>query len=319
MNDRNDKKRQLSSTSTVSDLDLSLNTSLDRSVVDKPPAKDKSKNKSSKKAKIDSKDSKMSDSLQQKIEEINKKLSNMLTKNDKDFIKGILIDTLEDMKDKIIGHVIHRVEILESEIFDKANEQIVLKKEIQDCKIKNNELKEENKNIKIEIDKEIATRKDHINNLEQYGRRNNIRVSGLDFDNKFESARETTEGIVSIINEKMKLDLSCYDIDIAHRLGKFEEKKIRPVIVKFVSRHTKYNVMHNTKKLKGTTLSFNEDLTKLNQQVLSSMRLKDKSTVVKAWSYDRKLYAKYKDETQEVITFSKFQTWLDMPWPKNKV
>lgn len=48
------------------------------------------------------------------------------------------------------------------------------------------------------------------------------RGSGLDFDNKFESVRVTTEGILSIINQKMKLDLFSYDIDIAHRLGKYK-------------------------------------------------------------------------------------------------
>ena len=116
----------------------------------------------------------------------------------------------------------------------------------------------------------------------------------------------------------MGLDLSMYDIDIAHRLGRYDENKIRPMIVKFVSRQTKYNVMRNTKHLRGTKLSVNEDLTRLNQQdfVLSSVRLKSKDKVVKAWSFEGKLYLKDKKDKTEVVTYSKYQMWLDLPWPK---
>ena len=111
-------------------------------------------------------------------------------------------------------------------------------------------------------------------NVEQYERRNNVRISGLDFDNKHETSQATKDGIIGIFNDVMGLDLSPYDIDIAHRLGKYDDKKIRPVIVKFVSRQTKYLVMQNANHLKGTKLSLNEDLTMMNQQVLASTRTK---------------------------------------------
>ena len=114
----------------------------------------------------------------------------------------------------------------------------------------------------------------------------------------------------------MGLEISAYDIDVAHRLGNYQDQKIRPVIVKFVSRQTKFNVMKNTKKLKGTTLSVNEDLTNLNHKVLSSMRLKDKTKVVKAWSYEGKLFFKNKEDKTAVVTYPDYQAWLDLPWPK---
>ena len=136
------------------------------------------------------------------------------------------------------------------------------------------------------ISEEETERKYATNDLEQYGRRNNIRISGLNFDNKLESSQETTEGIASILSENLNLNISAYDIDIAHRLGKFEENKIRPVIIKFVQRQVKVNVMRNTKRLKGTPYSINEDLTKMNQKVLSAVRLLAKDKVEKGWSYE---------------------------------
>ena len=260
----------------------------------------------------------MASSLEKKIEEINAKLSDMLTKKDKGFIKSILADTLEELKDKIIGSVLLRVEKLEGDVHETIIGQSKLKKEIEECKTKNTALQDENTKLKNEIKSETESRKEQINSLEQYGRRNNIRVSGLDFDSKYEDAHATSSGIITLFNEKMGLELSAYDIDIAHRLGKYENNKIRPVIVKFVSRQTKYIVMKNTKHLKGTKLSVNEDLTNVNHKVLSSLRHKDKVNVIKDWSFEGKLYIKTKDDKTEVVPYSKFQTWLDKPWPKAK-
>ena len=114
----------------------------------------------------------------------------------------------------------------------------------------------------------------------------------------------------------MDLNISGYDIDIAHRLGKFEENKIRPVIVKFIQRQLKITVLRNTKKLKGTNLSINEDLTQLNQKVLSSVRLKAKDKVEKGWSYEGKIYAKLKSGKTQVIGKDDFAKWLSLDWPK---
>ena len=107
----------------------------------------------------------------------------------------------------------------------------------------------------------------------------------------------------------MGLELSAYDIDVAHRLGKYEEHKIRAVIVKFVSRQTKFNFMKHTKTLKGTKYSVNEDLTSLNRKMLSSMRLKENPTtkVMKAWSFEGKPYFKNKEEKTENVKFSDYQ------------
>ena len=48
------------------------------------------------------------------------------------------------------------------------------------------------------------------------------------------------------------------------------------------------------------------------------MRLKDKANVAKAWSFEGKLYLKDKAGKTEVVPYSKYQTWLDLKWPKEK-
>ena len=318
-------KRKRSNNSTISDLDSTLDTTQDTSVYnidsqqlvekveeDKPKKKQNKPKKKQKTSEMAS--SKELCSLTQKVEEINKHMKNMLTKKDKSFIKDILIDSLDEIKDKIVGAVMKRLEIIEGELHENAIENSKLKKEIQSCKVENETLKEENKQIKTEIEAKIEKNKETVNNLEQYGRRNNIRISGLTHDNKFETSAQSAEGITALLNEYMNLNLATYDIDVAHRLGRHEIGKIRPVIVKFVQREVKFNVMRSAKHLKNTPISVNEDSTQLNQKVLSSIRLNAKHEVAKGWSNEGKLFVKYKTDKIERVKYSDYSKWLAL-WP----
>jgi len=80
------------------------------------------------------------------------------------------------------------------------------------------------------------------NDLEQYGRQNNIHVSGIEGDANRQTSRTTTELLISTIKAKTGLDINEQEIDIAHRLGKYKQGKHRPIIVKFVRRQTKINI-----------------------------------------------------------------------------
>ena len=93
-------------------------------------------------------------SLTTSIEEINKKLRNILTKEDKTFIQEVLEDTLKQMKDKLLGSIINRVESIECEIHDKAIENADLKQEIDTILGQSECLKNENKMLKLQLDKE---------------------------------------------------------------------------------------------------------------------------------------------------------------------
>ena len=61
--------------------------------------------------------------------------------------------------------------------------------------------------------------------------------------------------------------------------------------------------MKNSKFLKGTGIYVNEDLTKLNRDVLTAIRKKSADTVDRAWSFNRKLFCKDKSEKIEVVKY----------------
>ncbi|KAH3818100.1 hypothetical protein DPMN_119696 [Dreissena polymorpha] len=74
--------------------------------------------------------------------------------------------------------------------------------------------------------------------------------------------------------------------------------------------------MKLAKLLKGTDIFINEDLTKINAEVLASLRLKEQELVEKAWSRDGKLFVHYRgQERNEQVTFDKYKLWLAKSWP----
>jgi hypothetical protein len=121
---------------------------------------------------------------------------------------------------------------------------------------------------------------------------------------------------VLMLNQKLGTHIETRDIDVAHRLGKYAQHKCRPVIVKFVRRQTKIEIMKRAKLLKGTGIYINEDLTKINAEVLASLRLKEPELVEKAWSRDGKLFVRYRgQERNEQVTFDKYKLWMAKSWP----
>ena len=95
--------------------------------------------------------------------------------------------------------------------------------------------------------------------MEQYSRRNSIRIHGLP-----EVKGEDTDSLViETVKEKMGLDISTADIDRTHRIGAPPKQsgKVRPVIVKFVRYNDRRKIYENKKLLKGIKVSITESLT----------------------------------------------------------
>ena len=139
---------------------------------------------------------------------------------------------------------------------------------------------------------------------------------GLPGDESGETAINATEKALNLFKSKLNIDLDQKDIDVAHRLGNYNEGRNRQVILKFVNRHEKSRVMAIKKQLKNSGTSIFEDLSRLNSEVLASARKKMPQEVDQTWSRNGKLFVKWKaDSTVEQIKFCDYQQCLDMPWP----
>jgi len=259
-------------------------------------------------------------SIEQQLKEINEKLGHVVRKDDKSFLRELVKEIFIEIKDTLMASLTLRIEVLEGDVHDKATENQALKEEINSLKRqvepKDSELHVEN--MKIQHEKVQMNISEKLNEQEQYSRKNSIRITTLAEDYPEETALETAEKVVKNLNHHLKLNLSKNDIDIAHRLGKHKpEKRGRAVIVKFIQKTTKQNVLAKRKLLKGKGVAVYEDLTRLNSEVLACTRKKLPDEVNDSWSVNGNIFVKWKaNEKIDRLKFEEFQRWLDLPWPE---
>ncbi|PIK48639.1 hypothetical protein BSL78_14491 [Apostichopus japonicus] len=176
---------------------------------------------------------------------------------------------------------------------DKKLDKFLKQIEINSGKIHDIEVEAEKTSSELKaMQDEISELTDKLNNstnqlnqLEQYSRRNCIRVFGVE-----EKPNENTDVLMmDLASQHLGLNLNPTDIDRSHRIGKKEPGKPRAIIVKFQNYKTRELCIKNRRKLKGTRLVIQEDLTKANQELLQATK---NTTLVKAaWSHDGKVIA----------------------------
>jgi hypothetical protein len=111
-----------------------------------------------------------------------------------------------------------------------------------------------------------------LDELEQYGRRENVRISGI----KEEEGENLKQKIVDLARA-MDIVMETRDINVTHRLGKPGiSGTTRNIICRFVSRDTKFRFLTEKKKLKlldtHKQVYINEDLTPLRQKLFFKLR-----------------------------------------------
>lgn len=150
-------------------------------------------------------------------------------------------------------------------------------------------------------------------NVEQYSRRNSLRISGVE-----ESPGESTDDIILDLAKQCNVNITLQEIDRSHRLqprrstaGANSSSRPRDIIVKFISYRSRSAFFRGKSVLKSSetrrNIFINEDLTKYRAEILRSARnlVKNKnSNVVNAWSSDGRIYIKAADGTRRHISSS---------------
>ena len=138
------------------------------------------------------------------------------------------------------------------------------------------------------------------NDLEQYGRGNNVRIRGLAI-RKDEDCRSM---VIAFLKEKLQVDVTTEDIEAAHILpsrSELSNNASQPscqglqqhgppvIIVRFWERDLRDQVLRSRQRLKKTRFAIIEYLTALNAKTLSQIS-KDPN-VDTAWTWSGKVYA----------------------------
>lgn len=214
-------------------------------------------------------------STEDKIDHIYKVLSTLMTKDDMDA-------RLNTLREEIKREHQERMDRLESRAFDLEEENEELKQTVSSLEDR-----------LVTAEEKIRNTEHKQNDLEQQGRKNSIRLVGIEDTNQNEPVEETVEKIVTFVKNKLNVQIEGEDIDIAHRLGSFQRNKPRNIICKFTHRRKKFDVLRERKSLKGSGCYIFEDLTKSNQLCLKKAYELD--CVEHSWSVDGKLFVKLKD------------------------
>lgn len=151
-----------------------------------------------------------------------------------------------------------------------------------------------------DLKQQLAVMETKTDDLEQYSRRNSVRVDGIP-ENQNEDPMEVA---LELINSHMKIEnISIGDIDRVHRVGRREmnnhsSSKPRAVLIKFATYRAR-NLVYKTRaalkqnKFKNSSIFLNEDLTQCKATLLYKARqLKKKNIIADCWSYDGRILIK---------------------------
>ena len=167
-----------------------------------------------------------------------------------------------------------------------------LKDEIQHLGDENASLKSENESLRERISK-VESDNDL---LEQYTRRNGVRISGIP-----EELSEKTDGTLLKLAEKLDVPMTSADIDRSHRVGKPDNRgrtpattkmRHRDIIVKYATYNARHRLYSMRKELQNTDMNkvfINEDLTTYRSKLLFDARSLVRNNKLKsAYSSDGK-------------------------------
>ena len=148
--------------------------------------------------------------------------------------------------------------------------------------------------IIVEYRDKLDIMNQHLDSLEQYSRRNSIRITGLGLS----AGPLDMQTVVNAINQHIKLPepVTATEIDRAHLVG-VQSSGDRPLLVKFATYTSKSRVLKEKSQLRGTSVFLSEDLTKRRAMLLWHCRQARKAgTITQCWTHDGTVLVK-KDGT----------------------
>lgn len=158
------------------------------------------------------------------------------------------------------------------------------------------------------VEKENEYLRAAMDNLEQYSRRNNLRLYGLP---ESDAGLGVDEVVLKLCKEKMGLNIRSEAIDRAHRLGQQRGGKPRPIIIKFVDYKTREMLFKNRKMFKNTGLSLFEDLTHARSSLRQEAAKKYGPRNV--WTNDGRIFIKIDESIHKVVNRAGF---AELPLPQ---
>jgi hypothetical protein len=199
---------------------------------------------------------------------------------------------MRDSLNSKLSDLTQEVGQLKADIFDLRQENDSLKQMLFESKSKIKALEER----VVEAEHSARVARERSNHTEQYSRLWNVKILGVpevSVSGKGETAAESEKHALNVFHDKLDLKhITSADLDAVHRIGdrkKDNTKGPRPIIVRFVSRKTRQQVLQRRKRLKGSRVVVVDDLTQANYFLFQSVA--QHPGALKAWSKDGVVFA----------------------------
>ena len=229
-----------------------------------------------------------------------KGLTQVIDRSEKLNLAHERLDQLETkiaLNDATVHAITDELENLNKRLSDKDAEIDELKAEMEELKdgmskVVDKQAVHDAQNVDIRLDE-----------LDQYGRRNMLRLSGVPEPNEIE---DTKPMVIELFKEKLNVTLQPSDIDRTHRLGAFDKSRkfVRAIVVKFTNYDAREAVFSQRKRLFGSGLYLNDHLTTIRARLMYIARqYKKKNLLTNVWSAEgRVLIRDTKDKTHAIFT-----------------
>ena len=165
------------------------------------------------------------------------------------------------------------------------------------------EIRQLEKRVK-EAQKIASKARIQANRNEQYSRKTNVKLHGVD-DVKLPdgTVQGTEERVRSLLEEKLEVKVDSKDIVACHRIPAGKGTTIRPILLKVRNTAVKSTIMRNRKAFRGLKKGYKltDDITKDNAELIREL-LKHES-VEQAWLFNCNVYAKITGLKEQRVMF----------------
>ena len=245
-----------------------------------------------------------------------KKLSPTIVKLSQSLTTAAINDAVAKAVIKLENDVVRPLQKqneLLKKVLDDKNKIITEKEEIIRAK---DELLSQRADTIDNLEQNVSTLTNKLDDLEQYGRRCSLRM----FNVPQPPGESCTAAALKVINGVMGIPLSEDDVERCHNLGKANAKGNRPIIIKFKSYKSKFAVYEAKSKLKKNPnkIFVTEDLTRKNYSLVQKLvQLRKDNSIDSFWTYDGKINVKLYEISipTRVTSLSEIDQLLPTPVP----
>lgn len=180
--------------------------------------------------------------------------------------------------DILVKQMTERVDKLEGKVSELTASLEFTQHEVDDLKAINKEHEREKKDAMSKIasltdqlnisNERLKDLEGRINYQEDYNRRKNLRISGIEERSGGETWEQTAATVGSLLEDK--LQMPGLQLERAHRVGTRQDSRPRTIVARFNRFCDREAVMRNAKKLKGTNIFLNDDLCPASQAIKNS-------------------------------------------------